>query len=233
MIAQLCISLGFLCSRLPFPTFDQMVSCLIQADSTVQVIFDGMNNCLASYQNCLHRDISPGSRGERSLFLLGTLLESNLAVVEYDRSRIFQEACSHLRGELGISVVSLFLTKKSTGVKAPLEGSMSIFFAPRHSCLVLMKYLHLAYPESISILGSERRSLLHAATSDKTSNVTDIKNKVQYLCDQCPALINLKDDDGNTALHNILINGDKFSFRIKVKIVTVLCWKDLILLIEF
>jgi hypothetical protein len=54
--------LGLLCSRPHFPTFDVMVLSLIEVNSSVEVISDGMMKHLMSYAECLYQDISPGSR---------------------------------------------------------------------------------------------------------------------------------------------------------------------------
>jgi hypothetical protein len=123
--------LGILCSRPHFPTFDAMVLCLIKFDSSVEVIYDVMIDNLMSYKDCFHQDTSPGSRGANSLILLRTLLDANPAVAEYDDSRIFHEACGYLRGELGISVLLLLLSKNGTGVKVVKDGDLPIHSAAR------------------------------------------------------------------------------------------------------
>jgi hypothetical protein len=72
------------------------------------------------------------------------------------------------------------------------------------------------------MLNVSERSLLHLAACDDTSDVADVIAKVQYICDQCPALIYLKDYEGSTALHNLLGNRERFSF----KCVRILCDMD-------
>jgi hypothetical protein len=150
--------LGLLCSRQHFPSFDAMVLTLIEVDSSIDVIFDGVINHLLSYDEYLNQDISPGSRGAKSLILLGTLSEARPAIAEYDNSCIFHAACDYLRGELGISVLSLFLFKNGTGVKAVNYGNLPIHCAAVRSCLEVVKFLHKAYPESISMLGAYEKS---------------------------------------------------------------------------
>jgi hypothetical protein len=205
-------SLGFLCRRPHFPTFDAMVLTLIEVDSSVDVIYDGMINHIRSYDDCIHQDTSPGSRGANSLILFRKLLDANSAVAEYDNSNIFYQACMYLRGELGMSVLSLFLTKSGTGFKVVNNGSLPIHIAALHSCLEVVKFLHRAYPESISMLSNCGRSLLRLAVCDFTSDI-DVIAKVQYICDQCPALIHLKDDEGSTALHFLLTSRMRFNFE--------------------
>jgi hypothetical protein len=57
------------------------------------------------------------------------------------------------------------------------------------------------------------RSLLHIAAYDHTSDIADMIGKVQYLCDHYPALIHLKDNEGNTALHVLLASRARFSLE--------------------
>jgi hypothetical protein len=64
--------------------------------------------------------------------------------------------------------------------------------------------------------------LLHVAAHENIEDTADMIGKVQYICDQCPALTHLKDDDGNSALHNLLAIRVSLSFDC----VKVLCDKD-------
>jgi hypothetical protein len=194
-------ALGLLSKRCHFSTFDQMVLCLIEVDSTVEVIHDGVVNCLRSYNKCHHQDISPGSRGANSLILLGTFLDANPNIVKYDDFHIFHAACTFLREELGVSVLSLFLLKESSGIKTVKDENLPIHWVASPSCVDVVKFLHKAWPESISILDDDNSCLLHSALINDISDIADVIAKVKYLCDQCPALIHLKDNYGFTALH--------------------------------
>jgi hypothetical protein len=215
--------LGLLCSREDFSAYDAMVLCLINVASSVEVLSGGMTNHLMSYDDCLHQDASPGSRGAKSLILLGTLLDANPAIAEYDDSILFHHVCTYLRGELGISVLSLLLSKNDTGVKVTNDdGYLPIHCAAVYSCFGIVKFLHKAYPESISMLADGERSFLHLSACNVTSNIADMLAKVQYLCDHCPALIHLKDSGGNTALHDLLTSRVKLNFQS----VKILCDMD-------
>jgi ankyrin repeat protein len=193
--------LGLLSKRHHFPTFDNMVLCLIEVDSTVEVIYDGVISCLRSYNKCLHQDTLPGSRSANSLILLGTFLNANPTVVKYDNFNIFHAACIYLKGELCISVLSLFLLKDSSGIKTNKNGNLLIHWAVDRSCVDVLKFLHKAWPESITFLDDDENSVLHRAIIDEISDVANVIAKVKYLCDQCPGLIHLQDYIGNTALH--------------------------------
>jgi hypothetical protein len=204
--------LGLLCRRLEFPTFDKMVSCLIEVDSTVEVIADSIGDRLRSFDECLHQDVAPGSRGERSVILLGNPLDANPSVTKYANSNIFHEACMFLRGELGVSVLTLLLLKDDSQIKVVTLGSLPIHTAASCSCLDVVKFLHKAHPESISTLDEYGRSLLFHALIDEDSNFDDAKLKLQYLCNQCPALIYLKDANGIPPLHFALAGKERTNF---------------------
>jgi ankyrin repeat protein len=200
--------LGLLCRRCQFPTFHKMVACLIEIDSSVEVISNGILECFRSYSEWLEQDITTGSEGENSLFLLGNLLNVNPAVTNYDDSGIFHEACYSLRGELGVSVLILLLAKDSTAVKTVRNGCLPVHQAANHSELDVLKYLIKAYPESISMLEDDGGNLLHEVVRDRFSDVSDVKAKIQFLCEQCPALMHMKDENGFTPLHDLLADED-------------------------
>jgi hypothetical protein len=198
------------------------VLSLFDIDSSVEIISDGMINHKMSYDECLHQGISHGSRGAKSLILLRTLFDTSPAVAEYDDSGIFHLACAFLKGELNISVLSLLLSKNDAGVRVVNNRNLPIHFAALHSCLEAAKFLHKAYPESISILGNNENSLLNFAACEHTSDIADVIGKVQYLCNQCPALIHLKYNKGITALHNMHAS----TTRLKFECVRILCEMD-------
>jgi hypothetical protein len=74
--------LGLLCKSRHFPTFDAMILCLTQVDSSVEIVADGMVGHIRSYDKYLYQDISPGSRGANSLLFLRGLLDLNPAVTK-------------------------------------------------------------------------------------------------------------------------------------------------------
>jgi hypothetical protein len=63
----------------------------------------------------------------------------------------------------------------------------------------------------------------HLATCDSTSDIADVIGKVQYICDKCPVLIHLKNSEGDTALHNLFMRGERLNFEC-VKILCDMDW---------
>jgi hypothetical protein len=117
-----------------------------------------------------------------------------------------------LKGEVGVAVLSLFLSKDSSGARATVyTGYLSVHRAAMYSSLDVLKLLHKAYPESLSTLIYDGSNILHDAFLGKfhattySYDIVNMRNKVEYLCDQCPALIHQKDNNGKTPLHHSLV----------------------------
>jgi hypothetical protein len=152
--------LGLLCRRLEFPTFHQMVTCLLEVKSSEEVVYDA---CIVIYINTESKDhrILPGSLGERTMTLLRFLLEANLDVMKHQSQWVFRPACRYLRGELGVAVLSLFITKNSSGLKfAHSNGCLPIHYVAMHSSVDVLKLLQSAYPELFTML-INHTNLLH------------------------------------------------------------------------
>jgi hypothetical protein len=218
--------LGLLCARSEFPSFHDMVSCLTDIDSTVGVIFDGVTQCIRQYKGSSYQDISSGSRGDRTVILLGKLLDANADVANYDNSYIFPGACISFRGELGIAALTLFLRKNSEGIKSVEQEYLPIHYAALHSSLDVIKFLLNAYPESLTMVVGQGNSnagstLLHLAMENE-SDVTDGNAMVEYLCNLCPALIHMKCSQGCTPLHDALL----LLGELNIGAVRVLCVTD-------
>jgi hypothetical protein len=111
-------------------------------------------------------------------------------------AHIFHMACDTLRGELGIAVLSLFLTKDNTTSETFRYELLPIHWAVQCSCVDVLKFLHDAYPESISILDDDKGTLLHQVVSNCFGKKSDMNAKMRYLCEMHPTLINVKNFEG-------------------------------------
>jgi hypothetical protein len=221
-------ALGFLCGRHDFPSFYDMFLCLIEVDSTVEVIFYGVVACMLQFELSSYQDVSPGSRGYRTLILLEKLLDANAEATILFNSFIFHTACFCLTGQLCIAVLSLFIGKNINGIKRfSLNGCLPIHHAAVYSSLDVLKFLVKAYPESLSMVieheneAEEGRNLLHLAQIS-LPHVADSKTIVEYLCNLCPALIHMKCAQGLTPLHHALM----LSKKLRMESIEVLCNTD-------
>jgi ankyrin repeat protein len=219
--------LGLLSGRSVFPSFDDMIKCLIDTDSTIEVIYDGVRNCMLQYKKSPFQGISPGSRGHRSLILLGKLLDANANVANH--SGIFRMVCGgSFRGELGIAVLTLFHSKNSEGIRAYHKGRLPVHIAASHSSLDMLKFLVRAYPESLTMVVGRQKikyegcTLLHLPLLDSDSYVAEATAKIEYILHLCPALIHVKDIRGHTPLHCSLVFGGK----LKIECIKAFCSTD-------
>jgi hypothetical protein len=84
----------------------------------------------------------------------------------------------------------------------------------------MLIFLHQAYPESLSILVPDIKcNLLHFATQEEVDKIA----KLEYLRDQCPQLIHMKDHEGDTPLHDFLRSCYN---KVDLETVKVLCDGD-------
>eukprot|EP00596_Hydrurales_sp_CCMP1899_P002044 CAMPEP_0119048860 /NCGR_PEP_ID=MMETSP1177-20130426/61454_1 /TAXON_ID=2985 /ORGANISM="Ochromonas sp, Strain CCMP1899" /LENGTH=484 /DNA_ID=CAMNT_0007025323 /DNA_START=386 /DNA_END=1840 /DNA_ORIENTATION=- len=198
-------ALGLLCKRIEFPSFKERFNILIQVDCSVEVICDSILGCMMSNKSSSCQDIVPGSGSERIFDLLKILLNANSEVASYDNSKIFHLACIYLRENLGIAVLTLFLTKNGDGIKSFHNGHLPIHFAARYSTVNMLKFLYEAYPESLFTLEIVNESnLLHLALTDTGNRSDVVADKVKYLCEQRPQLIHMENNEGSTPLLNAL-----------------------------
>jgi hypothetical protein len=222
-------ALGLLCKRLEFPSFTEMVSSLIAVDNSVEVIFDGITGSLLSNKSFPSQSLLPVSEVNRLLNLFEVLLSANPEEAKYDNSLIFHRACFYLRGELGIAVVTLFLTKNSEGLRSFFSRYIPIHLAALNSSLDVLKFLYKAYPQTISISSIHGEcNLLHLVIEgDRDGERIDPAHKlakVKCLCDQCPHFMHMKTDLGFTPLHCVLfLHCDK---KLDLDTVKFLCDKD-------
>jgi hypothetical protein len=72
------------------------------------------------------------------------------------------------------------------------------------------------------MLVNNGRNLLHHALADQSSNFADVTEKVEYLCDQCPILMHMKDNFGITPLLDALM----CQGRLNIQAIGILCHKD-------
>jgi ankyrin repeat protein len=75
-------------------------------------------------------------------------------------------------------------------------------------------------------LDNKEKSLLHLAVADDGNDAAIVIAKVQYLCEQCPALTKLKDHKGYTPLQKLLKMSKYHDVRFNFEIVQYLLCLD-------
>lgn len=71
-------------------------------------------------------------------------------------------------------MLSLFLSKGITAVTACRDGKWPIHLSASVSSVDVLRFLHKAYPELVSMLNENGNSLLHQVTNDHNSDFDDM-----------------------------------------------------------
>lgn len=105
------IPLGILCRRKNSPAFMDMVRCLIEVDSGVEVIENAIEDCIighSSHSGSIEgaSSIIPGSKGHKILALVDMLLKTNSEADKCESKAIVHEICVHIKGDLCKSLIS-------------------------------------------------------------------------------------------------------------------------------
>jgi hypothetical protein len=123
-------SLGFLCERSLFDSFNEMLKCLLSANSSIEV----MGDSLVSYFRSLS-DKSDCPDIKKVLTLMKSLLEANSTIADYtdiNGNCILHWASQHLKGELSIAVLSLLFERFSDKVGGWLMLQNRMGYSPIH-----------------------------------------------------------------------------------------------------
>lgn len=219
-------ALGSLCERSGsslFPSYQEMLGCLITADCSDEVLSDGLISCFKSFNRSNFLDIKEAL----------TFLEVILGIIDDEKVlRIaLHSACMYVEGEICVAVLLLLLTKYGEKAMAMLrvrneDGKMPIHIAAEIASLSALQFLAEACPESLYevIEGDEviegEVNLLHVALSvDHYRPLVDAK--VQFLCERCPDLLHMRVDNIGTPFQYFAL-----SDKLNLDTMKILCKAD-------
>jgi ankyrin repeat protein len=157
-------------------------------------------------------------------------LTANLSLISYidgDSDNIIHWIALYLQDKLGITIMSLVSAKCNDEVQGWLRSSstkvsLPIHYAAEHSTANIVELLLELYRESRSATNSWGDNLLHLAQNDPRQERAPVNAKVQYLCDHCPDLLQLRADNGHTPLDCYLATSDLFD----LETITIMCQAD-------
>ena len=185
---------GYLCAN--SSCSDRLVNCLLEVDSSVEVVVKGIAGCLEStdYSRILDR--------------VDMLLKANPEAAKYRDSNganllhlaVRQKTLSF---QLCIDIMQRIHTIHKDAIR---EVSSSVWLpvhaAVRYGTVEVMEYLLGLYPESASVIISVGLlNLLHLAVNDNKSTTSVVEAKVRFLCSRYPAMMLQRDRKGGTPLH--------------------------------
>mmetsp|Transcript_32284 Transcript_32284/g.30779 ORF Transcript_32284/g.30779 Transcript_32284/m.30779 type:complete len:659 (+) Transcript_32284:169-2145(+) len=163
--------LGILCGRGESSVMTDMIACLVEVDSTVEVIEDAIYNCLSA---SLESE-SPGSMStytqsvEYKLRLIGMLLLANPEAAQCAKEDLIHQICRYTEGDLFMSLITLFLGMNEDALQhADTDGNLPIHIAAQHQNLIVIDFFLSIYPESVSISNNKGDLPIHYAAQSNT-----------------------------------------------------------------
>ena len=186
--------LGYLCQNISCS--DRLINCLLEVDSSAEVVGNGIAGCLRStdYDCVLDR--------------VEMLLKTNPEAAKYrdeDAMNLLHIAASSdaTPFQLCIDIMTQILAIHKDAVREGDEdGWLPVHYAARDGTVEVMEFLLGLYPESASVVttnGSE--NLLRLAVDNKRNTTSVMEAKVRFLCSRYPAMMLQRDDGGVTPLH--------------------------------
>ena len=188
--------LGYLCKFSTGSSSDRLVACLLEVDSSAEVIGNGIDGCLQSTDH------------DYVLERAEMLLKANPEVAKYrdsDGENLLHLAAGvkNIPFQLRIDVMQQIHAIYKDAVREVDEtGSFPVDTAARHSTVEVMEFLLGLYPESASVVTTDgSNNLLHLAVADKESTTSVMEAKVRFLCARYPAMMLQRSDSGDVPLN--------------------------------
>ena len=179
---------------------EKLLTCLLEVDSSVEVVGNGIAGCLESTDcSCV-------------LERVDMLLKANSEAAKYRNSvgwNLLQQAAFNekMPFHLCIDVMQRILAIHKDAVReVDDEGWLPVHYAARYRTVEVMGFLLGLYPESASMVTTAGSfNLLHLAVYDNVRTTSVVEAKVRFLCSRYPAMMLQRDDDGETPLHNAIL----------------------------
>ena len=192
--------LGLLCAQEPEEIQSPLLRCLLDVDSSIEVIGDGIESCIQNtHDSCL-------------LEKMDFLLKANPEAAKYRNSTgcnlLHVAAYNSLPFTLCIDVMKRILAIHKVAMREIDEdGWLPIHFVACRKTVEVMEFLLGLYPESASIITTDEScNHLHLTVRDTENSTSVFEAKVRFLCTRYPQMILQKDCLGKTPLHDVMIS---------------------------
>ena len=189
------VPLGHLCAS--SNCSDRLVVCLLEVDSSAEVVGNGIRGCLKSTDS------------SGVLERVDMLLKSNPEAAKYsdEENENLLHLAAHFRvmpPQLCIDIMQRIVAIHKDAVReVDKDGWLPVHTAARFSTVEVMEFLLRLYPKSASVVTSTgSHSLLHLAVNDKVNTNSVMEAKVRFLCSRYPAMIHQRNATGFTPLHD-------------------------------
>ena len=180
---------------------DRLIGCLLEVDSSVEVVVSGILGCLKS-TDCIY-----------VLERVDMLLKANPEAAKYRDSNgmnllhlvSYQVNLPSYSSHLCIDIMQRILAIHKDAIReVSSSGRLPVYNASLRSTVEVMEFLLGLYPESASVVTATSLNLLHLAAYDIVNTISVIEAKVRFLCTRYPAMLLQRDDNGGTPLHSAI-----------------------------
>ena len=175
---------------------DSLVACLLEVNSSAEVVGQAIRGCLAStdYSRVLVRvEMLLTANPEAAKYHGSNGI--NLLHIAARRKKLLYQACI-------IIMKRILFSQKDAVKEVDSLGWLPVHTAARHNTVEVMEFLLGLYPESASVITTDRsENLMHLAVSDIVDANSLMEAKVRLLCSRYPAMMLQGDDEGDTPLH--------------------------------
>jgi ankyrin repeat protein len=134
------------------------------------------------------------------LTLIGTLLKANPEAAKCENEHIIHAICTYIKGDLFISLISLFLAVNKDALKGFDHWGLPIHYAAMSNTLAAVIHLLDIYPESAHMNSSNGSNILFCATDDRNKNTNIVVEKIRYLYKRFPTFLCVCNNYGSTML---------------------------------
>ena len=193
--------LGYLSKNSNFS--DSLMACLLDVDSSAEVIGEAICACLESSDNssCVLSRVKMLLMANPEAAKYRHTKGTNLLHVAARNKDMPPHVCIDIMQQI------LVVNKNALREMTP-KGWLPVHIAARYSGVEVMEFLLDAYPESSSIFTDYSSSLLDLAVCDPESNTSTMEARVKFLCSRYPAMMLQMDMQGSTPLMSAVEYGN-------------------------
>ena len=192
--------LGYLCKCSTGSSNGRLVTCLLEVDSSTEVVGNGIRGCIESTDHdYVLEKVKMLLKANPEAAKYHDSIGENLLHCAADRRKISFQLC--------IDIMQQILSIHKEAVReVDSIGRLPVHNAARDSTEEVMEFLLGLYPESASIVFTlVSFNHLHLAVIDTESTTSVMEAKFRFLCSRYPALMLQRDCSGFTPLHAAIV----------------------------
>jgi len=185
---------------------ERQFGCLVEADSSIEVVYDGIVGCFAARSTSADRvqtvvkllEMNPAAARHKDMEPRDWNLAHYASYASYHSDRIAATDC--------IEILKLVLARNKDALKeADDDGKLPAHVAAEWGPVEVLDFVLGEYPEAVTAVDSESRNLLHIAAGYGPDEHGAARARL--LCVRYPAMMLQRNRDGRTPLVDSCLQG--------------------------